>query len=433
MQLTIHRGTHEIGGNCVEIATDSTRIIVDVGMPLFKANREQFDDRVIRGKSVDELLEEKILPNVPGLFADGPETDAILLTHGHMDHTGFLGHTQPEIPVYATKGTSKMMQAGGIFARQVEIPKGRHRELIPGKRIRIGDLQVTTFSVDHSAYGSAAFLIEGDGKACLYSGDIRLHGRKTGMAKTLLAAVKDKTIDVLLMEGTLLGSNRPKGMNEYELEKEIAEHVNSTDGLVLASFSPQHVDRLVGFIRAAQRTHRTFVADVYTAYILHLIEHETKTPPPISSEGIRVFYPEYFLSSYKRKNLRKIHGMFLDDKITLDEIRADPAKHLMVFRASMLDSDFNGQLPPGSRCLFSRWEGYLDQPDWETTRKRIEAAGGDLIHVHTSGHAFVEDIQKLVTEIAPRKTVPMHTFEPEALQEHFDNVVTIRDGETFEV
>jgi hypothetical protein len=59
-------------------------------------------------------------------------------------------------------------------------------------------------------------------------------------------------------------------MNEYELEKEIAEHVNSTDGLVLASFSPQHVDRLVGFIRAAQRTHRTFVADVYTAYILHL-------------------------------------------------------------------------------------------------------------------------------------------------------------------
>jgi len=75
VQLTIHRGTHEIGGNCVEIATDSTRIILDVGMPLFDADRKQFDDRELRGKSVDELLKEKTLPNVQGLFAGGPAPD----------------------------------------------------------------------------------------------------------------------------------------------------------------------------------------------------------------------------------------------------------------------------------------------------------------------------------------------------------------------
>ncbi len=62
MQLTIHRGTHEIGGNCVEVRTNSTRIILDVGRPLFNADREQFDDNVLRDKSVDELLEAKILP-----------------------------------------------------------------------------------------------------------------------------------------------------------------------------------------------------------------------------------------------------------------------------------------------------------------------------------------------------------------------------------
>ena len=432
MKLTIYRGTHEIGGNCVEIATDSTRIILDVGMPLFQADREPFDDTVLRGKSVDELLEAKILPNVPGLFAEGPAPDAILLSHAHMDHTGFLDHTRSEIPVYATRGTKNMMKAGGIFARQVEIPKGRHRRLVPGKTIRIGDLQVTTFSVDHSVFGSAAFLVEGDGKTVLYSGDLRLHGRKTGMAKTLLAALKDKTIDALLIEGTLLGSSRSKGVNEYDLEKEIAEHVNSSDGLVLASFSPQHVDRLVGFIKAAQRTHRIFVADVYTAFVLHLIKNETKTPPPISSEGIRVFYPHYFLASYERRWLHKIHDMFLADLITLDEIQTDPAKHIMIFRASMLDSDFGGELPPGSRCLFSRWEGYLDQPDWQTTKQRIEAAGGDLIHIHTSGHAYVEDLQKLVTEIGPKKIIPIHTFEPEALREGFKNVAVIHDGESLE-
>ena len=433
MQLTVYRGTHEIGGNCVEVRTNSTRIILDVGRPLFNADRKLFDDNVLRGKSVDELLEAKILPRVPGLFGEGPVPAAIFLSHAHLDHTGLLPYTRSKIPVYATTGTSKMMSAGGIFARQVEIPRERYRKLVPGETTRIGDLRVTTFSVDHSAYGSVAFLIEGDGKAVLYSGDIRLHGRKTGMAKTLLAALKDKTVDVLLLEGTLLGSSRSKGVNEYHLEEEIRKLVHKTNGLVLASFSPQHVDRLVGFIKAAQRTRRTFVADVYTAYILHLIDSETGTPPPITSKGIRVFYPQFFLSTFQRKNLRKIHDMFLADQITLEEIRSDPAKHVMVFRATMLDSDFGGQLPPGSLCLFSRWEGYLDQPDWQTMQKKIEATGGKLAHVHTSGHAFVEDLEKLVKDIAPRKTVPVHTFEPQALQDHFDNVATLQDGNTLEV
>ena len=33
MILTIHRGTHEIGGSCVEIRTDKAKILIDLGMP----------------------------------------------------------------------------------------------------------------------------------------------------------------------------------------------------------------------------------------------------------------------------------------------------------------------------------------------------------------------------------------------------------------
>lgn len=34
MTLTIHRGTHETGGSCVEIRTDKAKILIDLGMPL---------------------------------------------------------------------------------------------------------------------------------------------------------------------------------------------------------------------------------------------------------------------------------------------------------------------------------------------------------------------------------------------------------------
>ena len=33
VKIIVHRGTKEIGGNRVEVATESTRIIIDVGMP----------------------------------------------------------------------------------------------------------------------------------------------------------------------------------------------------------------------------------------------------------------------------------------------------------------------------------------------------------------------------------------------------------------
>jgi len=433
MRLTVFRGTHEIGGNCVEIATDSARIILDVGMPLFDADGEQFDEKVIRGKSVHELLEAKILPNVPGLFREGPSPDAILLSHAHMDHTGFLRFTRPEIPVYATKGTSKMMLAGRLFARQVELPRERFRELEAGKPTDVAGFRVTAFAVDHSVYGSVAFLIEADGKTVLYSGDLRLHGRKPGMARDLTAALKDKTVDVLLMEGTHLGQERVRGVTEYELEEEIVNHIRSAPGLVLASFSPQHIDRLVAFIRAGIRTERTFVVDVYSAFVMHLIGNGVPIPPPKATKGIRVFYPTYFESSFTTKRLDSVRELFLADRIEMSEILANPKRHLMIFRPTMLDSDFGGQLPTGARCLFSRWEGYLDQPDWQTTKKKNEEAGGDLIHIHTSGHAFVEDIQKLVKEIAPRKIAPIHTFDPEEFSRQFENVQTLADGQILEL
>lgn len=433
MKLTIYRGTREIGGNCVEIATDSGRIVLDVGMPLFDADGQPFDEKVIRRKSVDTLLEAKILPNVPGLFADGPAPDAILLSHAHMDHTGFLRFTRREIPVFATKGTSKMMLAGRLFARQVELPKERFKELRAGKPRDVAGFRVTAFAVDHSVYGSVAFLIEADGKTVLYSGDLRLHGRKPGMARDLTAALKDKAVDVLLMEGTHLGQERVRGVTEYELEEEIVNQIRSAPGMVLASFSPQHIDRLVAFIRAGIRTERTFVVDVYGAFVMHLIGKDIPIPPPKATEGIRVFYPAYFESSFKAKRLDYARELFLADRIELSEILADPKRYLMIFRPSMLDSDFGEELPTGTRCLFSRWEGYLEQREWERTRDKIEAAGGELIHVHTSGHIFPDDLASFLREVNSRAVVPIHTFKPSDFLGIHAPVRLLADGEAFGV
>lgn len=434
MQITIHRGTHEIGGNCIEISTGKSRIILDVGMPLFNQDREPHDTGALRRQSSDELKRSGILPNVPGLFDEiGPQPDAILLSHAHEDHTGLIRHSQSSIPIYAGVGTSKMMLAGSKFAGQPRLPRNRHRDLPSGQTTQIGDFAVTVFSVDHSIFGSQAFLIEAEGKSILYSGDLRLHGRKPGMHRSLIEAVRNRTIDVLLMEGTHIGHTNHRSQNEFELEDEITDHIKSAPGLVLASFSPQHVDRLVGFLRATIKANRIFVVDAYTAFIMHLVASETPIPRPESAEQVRVFFPKFFEESFRRKKLEKFFSLMSPARIGMDEIRSNPSRYVMLFRPSMLDSDFGGTLPVLGRCLYSRWSGYLEQPEWKSTQAKLDEVRGDLIEVHTSGHIFHDDIVEVVGQINAQSVIPIHTFEPEKLADFSSKVRLLADGETMDV
>lgn len=429
MKITVFRGTKEIGGSCIEVATASTRIVLDIGMPLVDAAREPFDSWTLRGKSVPQLLAEGILPGVPGLFNEGNPPDGILLSHAHRDHVGFLDYSRPEIPVYASKGTSKMMMAASIFSKGSGIPRDRHVEIKAGQELVIGDMRITPYAVDHSAFDSLAFLVEADGKKLLYSGDLRMHGRKSWMGEKLVEEVSRLKIDMLLMEGTHFGGDRERGITEIELEDRFVEIVKDAPGLVLAAFSPMDVDRLVSFYKAARRADRIFVADAYAAFILYLVASQAKIPRPVEEAGIRV----YFNRAFEQKGLAFIREKFQDNQITLEEIQKEPKKHLMVFRPSMVDLDFQGQLPGNSRCVYSYWKGYLKKPDWIKLQEQLTQVTGDFVPAHTSGHIFIADIIQFVNAIKPKMVGPIHTFEPQMFHKHFQNVCELRDGVSVEV
>ena len=57
MQVCIHRGTQQIGGTCIELASGGQRILLDLGRPL----------------DLDEADAERALPVIPGLRTGGDD------------------------------------------------------------------------------------------------------------------------------------------------------------------------------------------------------------------------------------------------------------------------------------------------------------------------------------------------------------------------
>ena len=84
---------------------------------------------------------------------------------------------------------------------------------------------------DHSAFDAYMLLIEVAGKRILYSGDFRAHGRKSSLVDRFIAS-PPRDIDVLIMEGTDLGSDK-SCVTEDDLETEFVKLFRQTVGRVL--------------------------------------------------------------------------------------------------------------------------------------------------------------------------------------------------------
>ena len=408
INLCIHRGSHEIGGNCVELVTGNSRLIIDLGRPL--------------NVSLDEHIP---LPPVPGLgeAADGKET-AIVISHPHADHYGLLQEVNPDLPVYIGHEAARLLDAAlpytnfGISAARFKTY--RHRE-----SFRVGTFLITPFLVDHSAFDSYAFLVEADGCRIVYTGDFRLHGRKARMTKQWLSDTAVKAPDLLIIEGTSLGRVEGHSITEEELEAVIAERLNAAPGLVLAAFSPQNIDRLVTFFKAARTCKRQLVIDPYAAAMLQAINRPTLPKPDKTHLGI--FLPAAMRHSLDKKGELKRVNEFYPYRVYPEKIAENPNKFVLLFRGSMIKDYERMVIQSATRLFYSQWHGYLDQPS-DRLRDWCKSKGIEIEMHHTSGHADQSDLVEIISIIDPRQILPIHTVAPEKIGSEFPNVIQAKDG-----
>lgn len=438
IKLILHRGSHEIGGSCVELTTNDTRIILDVGMPLVNPDGSQFNMREYDGLSGEELFDKQVLPQVEGLYTwQKPSIDAVLISHAHMDHHGFLKHVHPDTPVYMSEGTHKLLEISALFSGGTKPPD--KYECFPWpSSFEIGAFTITPHLVDHSSFSSFAFEIKAEGKRVFYSGDFRTHGHIPNAIKALYGQVQPE-VDALIMEGTMLGRSDESSQTEKGLSEEAADICKQTDKAVFIYQAGQNASRAVSFFKAALRSHRLFIPDVYTAYVLDELCHcpgGEKLPYPGKPgfENARVWYPKNVTDRLNRVGHMDIAHRYTPQKMAKEEMADDLSKVMLFVRPGMERDlkrleELSGSLA-GSTLIYSLWEGYKSQKRTKDFLDTIESMGVKVETVHASGHADIPSLQQMVNTLKPKKLIPIHTFNPDEYARLF-NCTVVTDSELF--
>jgi ribonuclease J len=413
MTITIHRGTNEIGGSCVEITADKTRVIIDIGLSLDFEKKTNEQQELIRKQAQSWCS----------------DVDAIFISHYHQDHHGLLSEVPSQIPLYVTPGTSSMFTINSIFLPnkkkienvQIIHPGSLNSPVIP---ITIGDIKITAFTVDHSAYDACAFLIEAEGKSILYSGDIRLHGRKGILYKNL-----PRHVDYLILEGT--NSEKDQlSRTEEEIERDFIDlFEKDSNKLNFVWCSGQHIDRLTNIFKASRKTKKTMVIDIYVAAALHEIHKLNRKIPSPVSHGIKVLYTHPIEYKADETNYSLILSK---QRIKPVEIRENPGQFVVIMRPSMLKFIRTNLKVPHANVITSIYNEYEKNENSFFNWVNIQCY--DKEHFHTSGHADKKSLKVIADYISPKEIIPIHTFNKEKFCLIFQQKVKLlEDNETYNI
>jgi len=446
--LTFYGGVGEIGGNKILLTDSKTRVFLDFGMN-FEKEKRYYEPPYLQPRNEDHLLGLGILPPLKGLYKNDetePSIDAVLLSHPHLDHYGYLKYLKDDIPIICGEATKTIIIAkelSGLSASGYQIAnltKSKGLEILKEfvtfrtNRPPSSPIVFNPVHVDHSVPGAYGLILETSRGNVVYTGDFRLHGPYYQMTEEFIAAAKESEPSALIIEGTNIVN--AKISSEAEVKTKIIPVIEHTKGLAMAGFSINDIDRLRSFYEAAQATGRKLAISMKQAFLLHKLESDPHLSIfPLDDSNISIFVKE-------KKKLylweQEITNHY--DNI-IDASDVEKMQNELILTTSFYDMNELIAIKPisGSTYILSQSEPFNEEMeiDFEKMLNWLERFGVPQYHIHVSGHALPYQLKWAIEEINPEKVFLVHTEKPELYKRFLSDlnmaIVSPEEGKEYEV
>jgi ribonuclease J len=413
VNFTFYGGIGEIGGNKILLEDGARSLLLDFGFP-FKRHKEFYEEylKPRAGAGLLDPLVMGLLPPLKGIYREDLQPrnlwdsfvghplfreleglDGVVLTHAHLDHSGYISFLRRQIPIYSSAMTAfiaKAIQDSGkaefdqrvCYFAPVEIgtPSGWKQESCLSeasraneqRNFRLGDCSPTNlteeaitfweqgfweksskqkelivsplgthtqssfdlqcFPVDHSIPGATAWAIRTSVGWVVYTGDLRFHGRQSALTQRFVQEAAKLGPIVLITEGTRAGDD--KMTSESEVADNLLRVVNESRGkLVFADFGARNVERLRIFLDIAKDkgVDRQLVISAKDAYLLRVIHLLDPTCPDVARDKSICIYQKTTGDRYPDKWQRNLYADLNDKVLLAEDIRRSPGSYILCF------------------------------------------------------------------------------------------------------
>ena len=376
-------GLGEVGKNMTVYEYNEQILIVDAGM--------MFPDN-------DMIGIDYIIPDFEYVKQRADQVKGIVITHGHEDHTGAIGHLLEYVhaPVYATPLTNGLIK-NKLNRRGMSVDP-KLIDIQAGESVQVGPFKVEFFHVCHSVPDGIGVGIDTPAGLIVHTGDYKfdhtpIDGRPTDYGK--LAEFARRGVLALLSDST--NAERPGWTASERVINDAFEKVfyQAKGRIILATFASL-ISRMQQVLDTAKK-------------------HDRK----VSFVGLSMTENARIAKELGYLNYDESQVVSTDQALSMPDNKVV----LLVTGSQGEPTSILGRLANGTNNRFGVKEGDTivlsshpipgnEEPVYRAINRLMER-GADVVYeaimpVHVSGHASQEEIKLLLHLVKPRYLIPIH-------------------------
>ncbi|OHA18346.1 MAG: hypothetical protein A2664_02550 [Candidatus Taylorbacteria bacterium RIFCSPHIGHO2_01_FULL_46_22b] len=358
-------------------------------------------DAGLQFKDADTPGIDYILPNTKYLEEHKNRVRALIVTHGHLDHTGAIPYIMEKIgnpPLY-----SRMLTTVMIRKRQEEFPHAPPLDIKVVEKdslVTMGNLKIKFFSVTHTIPDSMGVIIETPYGAIVHTGDLKLdhdNGVPTEAEEKEYSIFKKEKVLLLMADSTnadVPGFSTPERVVQKNLEEIIK---NSRGRLIIGTFSSL-LERIMKILEFSEKYGKKVVVEGRSMknnieIIKKLGMVKTKEDTIITVEAMNDYPPE--------KIVMVATGAQGDEFAALMRMANKTHKYVHITKRDTII--LSSSVVPGNERAVQKLKDSL-------SRQGAKILHYKIADVHSSGHANRDETAWIHSRINPKFFIPVHGY-----------------------